>query len=393
VDGANNTYTYDADGLRVNKNGLVYIYSGSQPIATYASGAAANSPGVEYIYAGSKRVGSFVGSAFTYNYADHLSTRVQTDSSGTVTRAFGNFPFGETWYETGTVSKWKFTTYERDSESGLDYAQARFDATQFGRFMSLDPLPGNIGNPQSLNRYSYVMNDPINLTDPSGAVPGCITSPIGCVPNGGGNNWTCLLDNFGNCTGGGGPSDGGFVDGQWIPFGIGNLLQGGLGEQCPDNFCEGNTLNNGYVKFVAYADGTSGYMQVLAGPDPQLYDRDYIIESQRQVVVQKITERLCAPGDAECEAYVDSQIQPEESIGDRCVVGGNCNFSLGELNIDISGCINGRCDVMPSLHFDYPGTVHLDTANPFSLWGFGALAHFVVDVVLGNTIFSGGIPR
>jgi hypothetical protein len=58
----------------------------------------------------------------TYHHPDHLSTRVSTDSTGTVARTFGHYPFGEVWYETGTASKWKFTSYERDSESANDYS-------------------------------------------------------------------------------------------------------------------------------------------------------------------------------------------------------------------------------------------------------------------------------
>jgi RHS repeat-associated protein len=168
VDGASNTYAYDARGLRVNKNGTVYIYSSGRPIAEYASGAAANSPKVEYGYFRGQLVASVASGVLTYYYGDHLSTRVQADGSGTVTRTFGLFPFGETWYETGTPNEWKFTTYERDSESGLDYAKARYDSIQLGRFTSLDLLAGNGGDPQSRNRYTYVTNDPINLSDPTG---------------------------------------------------------------------------------------------------------------------------------------------------------------------------------------------------------------------------------
>jgi RHS repeat-associated protein len=96
---------------------------------------------------------------------------LETDSTGVVSRTFGQFPYGETWYETGTASKWKFTSYERDTESGLDYAMFRYDSTRIGRFTSPDPLAGSIGNPQSLNRYAYVLNDPVNLVDPLGLVP------------------------------------------------------------------------------------------------------------------------------------------------------------------------------------------------------------------------------
>jgi len=65
----------------------------------------------------------------------------------------------------------KFTGKERDSESGLDNFGARYDSSQYGRFMSPDPLgilSGQTGSPQSLNLYSYVQNNPVNAVDPNG---------------------------------------------------------------------------------------------------------------------------------------------------------------------------------------------------------------------------------
>ena len=62
----------------------------------------------------------------------------------------------------------KFTSQERDNETGLDYMHARYFASVQGRFGSADSFSGSIGNPQSLNRYAYVVNNPINLSDPTG---------------------------------------------------------------------------------------------------------------------------------------------------------------------------------------------------------------------------------
>jgi RHS repeat-associated protein len=169
------TFGYDPGGLRVIKNGTVYIYSNKKVIAEYPSGTAAAFPTTEYIYNRGSRLLTIVGGIATYNYGDHLSGRVSTDSNGNVVHTYGSYPFGETWYETGTLDKWKFTTYENDSESGLNYATARFQSPRLGRFMSIDTLAGQHANPQSLNRYTYVNNDPINLTDPSGmeCIEGC----------------------------------------------------------------------------------------------------------------------------------------------------------------------------------------------------------------------------
>ena len=65
---------------------------------------------------------------------------------------------------------YKFTGKERDTESGLDNFGARYDASSLGRFMTPDPIAGRIANPQSLNLYSYVLNNPLVLTDPTGMI-------------------------------------------------------------------------------------------------------------------------------------------------------------------------------------------------------------------------------
>jgi RHS repeat-associated protein len=69
----------------------------------------------------------------------------------------------------------KHTGYERDGETGLDFAQARYYSNLQGRFTSIDPLSSlAIRNPQSWNRYSYVLNSPLAYTDRDGLTPTCI---------------------------------------------------------------------------------------------------------------------------------------------------------------------------------------------------------------------------
>jgi RHS repeat-associated protein len=67
----------------------------------------------------------------------------------------------------------KFTGYERDNESELDFAQARYHNNQHGRFTTVDPLlaSANSANPQTFNRYTYVLNNPLALVDRTGAFP------------------------------------------------------------------------------------------------------------------------------------------------------------------------------------------------------------------------------
>ncbi|MFY9646966.1 MAG: RHS repeat-associated core domain-containing protein, partial [Terriglobales bacterium] len=76
---------------------------------------------------------------------------------------------------------YKFTGKERDSESGLDEFGARYYASPLGRFMTPDwatkptDVPyANFGNPQSLNLYSYVQNNPATVGDPDGHCAACV---------------------------------------------------------------------------------------------------------------------------------------------------------------------------------------------------------------------------
>jgi RHS repeat-associated protein len=116
--------------------------------------------------------------------ADRLGTpRMVLDESGSLANVSRHdyLPFGEeiagpiggrTTQQGyfGDSTRQKFTRYERDFETGLDYAQTRYYSSAQGRFSSADkPFAGQYrSNPQSWNMYSYVLNDPLNFTDPSG---------------------------------------------------------------------------------------------------------------------------------------------------------------------------------------------------------------------------------
>ena len=60
---------------------------------------------------------------------------------------------------------------ERDAQTGLDHTEYREYSSVLARWLSPDPICGNCYDPQSLNRYSYVRNDPVNLIDPDGSDP------------------------------------------------------------------------------------------------------------------------------------------------------------------------------------------------------------------------------
>ena len=105
---------------------------------------------------------------------DHLgSTRMVTDAGGNIVARHDYLPFGveipRSWSVTDGLSP-KFTGQDHDSETLLEFYQARYLAAGLGRYMSVDP--GNAGadptDPQTWNMYSYVRNRPLTFTDPGG---------------------------------------------------------------------------------------------------------------------------------------------------------------------------------------------------------------------------------
>jgi RHS repeat-associated protein len=128
-----------------------------------------------------------------------------------------------------------FTSYERDSESGNDYARARNYVSRLGRLSSPDLLGGARRDPQSLNRYTYVDNDPANSSDPLGLSPGQLTD--------------CLIDGVKS------------FECQYI-F---RLFERGGALQCPDNNCGPFTGANGNLYFAALTSEGWAYVNPLSG--------------------------------------------------------------------------------------------------------------------------------
>jgi RHS repeat-associated protein len=109
----------------------------------------------------------------SYFFSDSLaSTRVVTDSNGNICNDADFLSYGgERVYTNNCAQTYKFTGYERDAETGNDYAVARHYNSRIYRFLQPDPFgmgATDLTNPQSLNRYAYVGNNPSNVTDPSG---------------------------------------------------------------------------------------------------------------------------------------------------------------------------------------------------------------------------------
>ena len=213
-----NDYDYDANGnLKLDADNQRYIFDAENRIKEFfkSNNSTTNNPNAVYEYDGEgkrvKKINDGVTTIFVYNAggtlvaeystelnpspkvsyltADHLgSPRIITDEAGAVISRHDYMAFGdEVTTKLGNVGgrlasqgygkpddvRKQYTGYERDKESGLDYAQARYYNSNHGRFTSVDPLTASasIRNPQTFNRYSYVLNSPYKFTDPLGLLP------------------------------------------------------------------------------------------------------------------------------------------------------------------------------------------------------------------------------
>ena len=92
----------------------------------------------------------------------------QTQTGATIQKTL-YYPWGQLWAASALVKDNRFASLgQRDAETGNDPTLFRMYNPRLYRWLSPDPLAGDILNPQSLNRYAYVLNNPTNLTDPLG---------------------------------------------------------------------------------------------------------------------------------------------------------------------------------------------------------------------------------
>jgi len=162
---------YDYTGARVKKYGPLgqVLY----PFAGYEIGP--DGTKTKYFRVGNEIVGSKQTPVsnpekMLFYHADHLGgTNVITDISGLRVQLTEYDPWGKVSRNDGTVDPEKrFTGQILDPESGLYYYGARYYDPELGRFISPDPVIPSPGDPQSLNRYSYTLNNPVKYIDPTG---------------------------------------------------------------------------------------------------------------------------------------------------------------------------------------------------------------------------------
>jgi len=168
-------YVYDYQGNRKIKkqyqSGALQktIYSPDDSYETVKLASNSATQNTSYYYANDQLIAKKnPDGTKQYVHNDHLgSTSVMTNQSGGLVESTTYDPWGEV-KTGGTKSKFGYTGQEKDSETGLNYYNARYYNSHVRRFTQPDDIIQNVYSPQDLNRYSYVRNNPLKYTDPSG---------------------------------------------------------------------------------------------------------------------------------------------------------------------------------------------------------------------------------
>ena len=162
-------YLYDGDGKRAKKvsntETVIFVYDAGGKLVAEYSNQTTQQPQVSYLT------------------NDNLGTpRITTDANGNVISRHDYLPFSEEVFTAQRTQGLNYTAdnlrqgfvgYERDNESELDFAEARYYNSKHGRFTTTDPVLMSKDkklNPQEINLYAYCKNNPLAYVDPSGEI-------------------------------------------------------------------------------------------------------------------------------------------------------------------------------------------------------------------------------
>jgi RHS repeat-associated protein len=436
-----NTYTWDANGRPLTINGVGTTYDAlGRMVELKRSGVYTQ---IVYDPTGNKLAlmnGQSLVKAFVpltggatavyttsgldhYRHSDWLgSARLMTSPTQTVLGDVAYSPFGETYAQSG-IADFSFTGMNEDAAANTNPALIYdFPAREYGiqgRWPSPDPMgigAANPSNPQTWNRYAYVMNNPLAAMDPTGLFyPGVVL----VNPADGGPCWVCdaligifdffdfLFSLFSPPPQAAPPPPGGYgtgIDasgdsGDPVPSGVSTGVPCTVyGDPCPPS----DGINWWGVGGGVAAGAAGGAAAASAGgqTSPQTQPNSQLNACSARVL-QQVQAHL--PGN------------PFLSAASPTEVGGHFNFLFG-LSTPGSGVaqnlatfINSssglpfdrgiRFGLGPSLHvvdassFDSATLFlgHLDLFNPLGLYGLEFVPHVVVDVVGGHIVqFFGG---
>lgn len=174
--GVTTTYQYDGHGNRIQKSvgGTVtrFVNDISGELENVlAETNSSNTIQKWYVYGASLiSLGSSASSSRLYPLTDGIgNTRFVTNYSGDKVKQYEYDPFGNIRSSSGVNdSNYRFAGEQLDPESEMYYLRARYYEPSSGRFITRDPVMGDLARPQTQNPYAYALNNPNTYSDPSG---------------------------------------------------------------------------------------------------------------------------------------------------------------------------------------------------------------------------------
>jgi RHS repeat-associated protein len=259
VDSGNTwTFTYDAVGDRV-----AWVSGGTT--YNHLFDPAGNWLGVAGSYSlamlGNRPLVVYSSAETWFHHVNNIDSRTfMTNHAGAVTQDMVFYPWGGAWNTSGGGGlEFADLTYD-DANSNSQLTTYRLFSGNLGRWHSPDPLGGDVTNPQSLNLYAYVANNPTTSIDPLG-----LCSSVGpgggfdCSPEEAAqSNYSDPLGIFGILGGGGGGGGDCTMDGSPMSCGFASvLINQGAAAPCPGNVCSQWNANGHWSQFYAFAGAAS----------------------------------------------------------------------------------------------------------------------------------------
>ena len=184
--GSTNTYLYNADGIRTQKtvNGTTteYFLNGSAILAEKTGNNI-----IWYIYDSDGTILGFAYNGTAYYYVKNMQDDVLAivDASNNVVGSYTYDAWGKVLSATGEIAQInpiRYRSYYYDAETGLYYLNSRYYDPEIGRFVNADnQLAGVGGEICGYNMFAYGLNNPVNMSDKSGAWPKWATVALGVV--------------------------------------------------------------------------------------------------------------------------------------------------------------------------------------------------------------------
>lgn len=331
-------YLYDAEGRRIAKGAIQNMNTcdpapvsqggnGFQLASSYALDDAGEQMS-EYamdtngtlawqhtnVWSAGQLIATFDTNGLHFYLNDPLGTRrVQTDYAGVVEQTCYSLPYGNGESCGTTPTEHLFTGKERDAESGNDYFGARYYSSLAGRFLTPDwsakvePVPyAKLDNPQSLNLYAYVDNNPLSRIDADGhcgaSDPNVCTNP-GSTPTSGSDliaQWQTQIDQ--------------------------QNAHNSSGEQAQQQQTTGNIVYNETGGLRPKAKDGSGSSQDLH--DSRVAVADVIDNRNKAGAKGGVASDAVSPKERHNAQYKDSQAAASEAANSPDRTGGSTHFYL-----------------------------------------------------------------